>query len=372
MISRGGATTFVAPALTAGVKGLITLEGGRESHLGIVSREFGIPCVMSVTFTEGVTTDQGETVPADGTILRLDTARCRRPTVLRQRGVMGAAEDFAKYLEHVPGRGAGRPRRRPRDAQAARYPDHGHHRRGRPRDYAQPTTRSTAGRPTWPGTCGSCRQPRHRGRVRPDPPPGVRDDLLRADVGDVPASCCGSSPRGRRRRASSSSGCTARARSSPPRSTPPATTAPRCARWSGRGIAVNLGLEKATNRREDVETRRSSSAGGSSTACGAAGCGFVSGRGFNNGLPEPTTSTSSGSWPRPRPRLEDPELRKAVPEVQRRHRAVRLPHALRLPGRHVRHRPLPGARRRFMIVRDHQLYEPPSPGATWARGCRGA
>lgn len=74
VISRGGTTTFVAPALTAGVRGLITLNGGPESHLGIVSREFGIPCLMSVTFTEGITTAAGETIPADGTILRLDTS----------------------------------------------------------------------------------------------------------------------------------------------------------------------------------------------------------------------------------------------------------------------------------------------------------
>ena len=73
VISRGGSTTFVAPALTAGVKGLITLEGTKECHLGIVSREFGIPCVMSVAFSEGITTGQGETIPADGTIIRLDT-----------------------------------------------------------------------------------------------------------------------------------------------------------------------------------------------------------------------------------------------------------------------------------------------------------
>lgn len=72
VISRSGSTTFVAPALTAGVRGLITLEGTKECHLGIVSREFGIPCVMSVAFSEGVTTAQGDTVPADGTILRLE------------------------------------------------------------------------------------------------------------------------------------------------------------------------------------------------------------------------------------------------------------------------------------------------------------
>ncbi len=74
VISRGGSTTFVAPALTAGVKGLITLEGTKECHLGIVSREFGIPCVMSVAFSEGITTAQGETIPANGTVIRLDTS----------------------------------------------------------------------------------------------------------------------------------------------------------------------------------------------------------------------------------------------------------------------------------------------------------
>ena len=81
VISRGGSTTFVAPALTAGVKGLITLEGTKECHLGIVSREFGIPCVMSVAFSEGVTTPAGETIPADGTIIRLDTTTMPNATV---------------------------------------------------------------------------------------------------------------------------------------------------------------------------------------------------------------------------------------------------------------------------------------------------
>jgi len=82
VISRSGSTTFVAPALTAGVKGLITLEGTKECHLGIVSREFGIPCVMSVAFQEGVTTAEGDTVPADGTVLRLECAGMPTATVL--------------------------------------------------------------------------------------------------------------------------------------------------------------------------------------------------------------------------------------------------------------------------------------------------
>lgn len=74
VISRGGTTTFMSPALMSGVAGLITLQGAPESHLGILSREFGIPCVMSTQFTEGITTSRGETIPADGTLVRLDTA----------------------------------------------------------------------------------------------------------------------------------------------------------------------------------------------------------------------------------------------------------------------------------------------------------
>jgi signal transduction protein with GAF and PtsI domain len=72
VISRGGTTTFMSPALMAGVAGLITLQGAPESHLGILSREFGIPCVMSTEFTEGIQTSRGETIPADGTTVRLD------------------------------------------------------------------------------------------------------------------------------------------------------------------------------------------------------------------------------------------------------------------------------------------------------------
>ncbi len=72
VISRGGTTTFMSPALMAGVAGLITLQGAPESHLGILSREFGIPCVMSTSFSEGVTTSRGEVIPADGSKVRLD------------------------------------------------------------------------------------------------------------------------------------------------------------------------------------------------------------------------------------------------------------------------------------------------------------
>jgi phosphoenolpyruvate-protein kinase (PTS system EI component) len=82
VISRGGTTTFMAPALACGVKGLITLQGAPESHLGILSREFGIPCVMSASFTEGVQTSRGETIPADGTLVRLDVSSASQGRVL--------------------------------------------------------------------------------------------------------------------------------------------------------------------------------------------------------------------------------------------------------------------------------------------------
>ncbi|MCW2717822.1 PEP-utilizing enzyme [Pseudonocardia sp.] len=74
VIVRGGTTTFLTPALTAGIRGVITLQGAPESHLGIVSREYGIPCLMSVAFSKGVRTSRGETVPADGVRVRLDVS----------------------------------------------------------------------------------------------------------------------------------------------------------------------------------------------------------------------------------------------------------------------------------------------------------
>jgi len=72
--ARGGTTTFLTPALTAGVKGVVTLQGHPESHLGILSREFGIPCIMGVTFTEGVRSSRGEVIPANGVTVRLDVS----------------------------------------------------------------------------------------------------------------------------------------------------------------------------------------------------------------------------------------------------------------------------------------------------------
>jgi len=48
LLVRGGTTTFLAPALSMGAIGVITMSGAPESHLGILTREFQIPCVMTV------------------------------------------------------------------------------------------------------------------------------------------------------------------------------------------------------------------------------------------------------------------------------------------------------------------------------------
>ena len=82
VIARGGTTTFLTPALVAGPRGVLTLQGAPTSHLGIVSREYGIPCIMSVTFTAGEVNVRGEVVPEDGTVVRLDLSDAPRGVVL--------------------------------------------------------------------------------------------------------------------------------------------------------------------------------------------------------------------------------------------------------------------------------------------------
>jgi len=48
LLVRGGTTTFLAPALTMGAIGILTMSGAPESHLGILSREFQTPCAMTI------------------------------------------------------------------------------------------------------------------------------------------------------------------------------------------------------------------------------------------------------------------------------------------------------------------------------------
>lgn len=52
LLVQGGTTTFLAPALSMGAIGVITMSGAPESHLGILSREFQMPCVMTAYLTE--------------------------------------------------------------------------------------------------------------------------------------------------------------------------------------------------------------------------------------------------------------------------------------------------------------------------------
>lgn len=86
VIARGGTTTFLTLALNAGVKGVVTLQGAPESHLGIVCREYGIPCIMSAGFSKGVRTARGEVIPADGVMLSLDCSARPNGTVSVEEG----------------------------------------------------------------------------------------------------------------------------------------------------------------------------------------------------------------------------------------------------------------------------------------------
>lgn len=86
VIARGGTTTFLTMALNAGVRAVITLQGAPESHLGILSREYGIPCIMSVAFAKGVRTPRGEIIPADGVRIRMDVSARPHGTISVQAG----------------------------------------------------------------------------------------------------------------------------------------------------------------------------------------------------------------------------------------------------------------------------------------------
>jgi phosphoenolpyruvate synthase/pyruvate phosphate dikinase len=52
LLVRGGTTTFLAPALSMGSTAIITMSGAPESHLGILSREFQTPCVMTAELVD--------------------------------------------------------------------------------------------------------------------------------------------------------------------------------------------------------------------------------------------------------------------------------------------------------------------------------
>jgi len=62
VVVRDAGATFLAP-LYHDLTGVICTAGTIRSHIGIVTREFGVPCVMGCGFT--TMPDQGATVELD-------------------------------------------------------------------------------------------------------------------------------------------------------------------------------------------------------------------------------------------------------------------------------------------------------------------
>lgn len=60
---RDAGATFLAPIFHE-LAGVLCTNGTPESHIGIVSREYAIPCVMGCAFPEGE--------PAEGVVVRVD------------------------------------------------------------------------------------------------------------------------------------------------------------------------------------------------------------------------------------------------------------------------------------------------------------
>ena len=52
VLTIGGAVTFVGTVLMKRPAALLTVEGAPESHLGILSREFDVPAVMSLELSD--------------------------------------------------------------------------------------------------------------------------------------------------------------------------------------------------------------------------------------------------------------------------------------------------------------------------------
>ena len=82
VLTQGGAVTFAGAILPKRPAGLITIEGAPESHLGIVSREFSIPAVMSVQLSDD---NDVERVGANG-LTTVDYVPARGGRAERQAG----------------------------------------------------------------------------------------------------------------------------------------------------------------------------------------------------------------------------------------------------------------------------------------------
>lgn len=128
---------------------------------------------------------------------------------------------------------------------------------------------------------------------------------------------------------------------------------------AGRGIAVSLGLDKPTNRRDDVNTMIQFCRGLQHGLWGG-GPGFVSGRNYrtdflNRELTE-RLMTEADETP-----LDDPELRKAMLRFNATTELFGFLMHYDCRGGMCDTGPYPVPGGGFMLVRDHQLHEPAFP-----------
>ena len=80
LLVRGGTTTFLAPVLSMGATGILTMSGAPESHLGILSREFQTPCLMTIGLTDSDSRYEAgnpDDAHFDAIVQRLDGKRVR-------------------------------------------------------------------------------------------------------------------------------------------------------------------------------------------------------------------------------------------------------------------------------------------------------
>ncbi len=98
LLVRGGTTTFLAPVLSMGATGIVTMSGAPESHLGILSREFQTPCIMTIGLTDSDSRyESGNTDDAhfEAIARRLDGERVRLDCRDDRVGRVLLAEDGA-------------------------------------------------------------------------------------------------------------------------------------------------------------------------------------------------------------------------------------------------------------------------------------
>ena len=70
LLTESATATAVVPLLPR-IRGLICTSGGTTSHLAIVAREFGLPCVMAAEVGDAALLDGVRVVVAgDGTVAR--------------------------------------------------------------------------------------------------------------------------------------------------------------------------------------------------------------------------------------------------------------------------------------------------------------